>query len=76
MSDERVTEHSTEPATRSKLPPFKRAGLLTLAAPLVALRPSGESDAAANEPPSTLLFNDVSDDALVCDPNDPDCEVA
>jgi len=73
--DERITEHSTQPAAGSKLPPFKRGELPALASPLVSLRPSGDSDVALDEAPSTLLFNDVSDDAMMCDPNDPDCEV-
>ena len=64
-----------EPATRAALPPFKRGALPAIARPLVALRPSNEVDVAVSEPPSTLLFNDVSEGALMCDPNDPDCEI-
>jgi hypothetical protein len=75
MPDEKRQSETTEPTAASKLPPFKRGALPALARPLVSLLPSRNADAAVDEAPSTLLFNDVSDDALMCDPNDPDCEV-
>ena len=74
MRDERVTDQPTDEAVRSTLPPFKRGAQPTLAGPLLSPGPLSDS-AAGNEPASTLLFNDVSVDAPMCDPNDPDCEV-
>ena len=76
MSEGRVPERSTEPDQGSKPPMSRRAAPLpALARPLVSLLPSSDVDGAVNELPPTLLFNDVSDDAPMCDPNDPDCEV-
>ena len=75
MTSERPTPEATaEPAT-SKLPPFKRGVLPAIGQPLTSVLPSAKADGAATEAPSTLLFNDVADDALMCDPNDPDCEL-
>ena len=76
MSDERAPEQSTPPEVGLKPPPpFKRAAGSTPASPFVALSPSRDSNESPHEPPSTLLFNDLSNDALTCDPNDPDCEI-
>jgi hypothetical protein len=75
VTDERPTP---APADASKLPPFKvgaRAALPMIVQPLISALPSANADTDAAEAPPTLLFNDVSDDALVCDPNDPNCEV-
>ncbi|MSP22843.1 MAG: hypothetical protein EXR66_07515 [Dehalococcoidia bacterium] len=71
---ERSNEVIPVSGAASKPPPFKRGALPVLTQPLVSALPS-TNVAAAVEAPSTLLFNDVSDGALVCDPNDPDCEV-
>jgi hypothetical protein len=74
VTDERPAE-AAAPGAASKLPPFKARPLPGLVQPLVQALPGAAPAGEAVDVASTLLFNDVSDDALVCDPNDPDCEV-
>ena len=73
MSEERVPERPIEPDQGSK--PRRAVPLPALTRLPVSPLPSSDVEAAVNGLPSTLLFNDVSDDAPMCDPNDPDCEV-
>jgi hypothetical protein len=78
-----TTERPAEPAAASnpaahpaaKLPPFTRGSLPTLGQPLTSVLPAVNADGVLVEAPSTLLFNDVAEDALMCDPDDPDCEL-
>lgn len=73
------TERPAEPAAAPhvvKLPPFKRGAPASIVLPAITLAPAPAANAdPASAAPSTLLFNDVSDDAPMCDPNDPDCEL-
>jgi hypothetical protein len=62
---ERPTE-SAAASSAAKLPPFKRDAPASTTLPLLS---------KVTEAPATLLFNDVDEDAPMCDPNDPDCEL-